>query len=199
MIACGIVQEQNPSISFTWWTSTYKFVHWRTCSTHLRKDLCVSSLLACLLACRATATTAAAAAAACHLKRTLLLLLHHSGWLEWFQVEQLYFYCCHSSAPWVGAMQNYTVAVQDTVKHALYKHNQRSTPFFDHQHLLFNTLAGYTERNCSTSGKWLFLEETPLTEVGLQPTPGWAHLTRCLFLTLSLTSSGVVLGAGDTA
>lgn len=25
--------------SFIWWTSTYKFVHWRTCSTHSRKDL----------------------------------------------------------------------------------------------------------------------------------------------------------------
>lgn len=26
--------------SFIWWDYTYKFVHWRTCSTHSRKDLC---------------------------------------------------------------------------------------------------------------------------------------------------------------
>lgn len=26
--------------SFIWWTSKLEFVHWRTCSTHSRKDLC---------------------------------------------------------------------------------------------------------------------------------------------------------------
>lgn len=30
----------SPLHSFIWWTITYKFVHWRTCSTHSRKDLC---------------------------------------------------------------------------------------------------------------------------------------------------------------